>query len=80
MTGININEYQTKVSEGHANVKKKCKNNYIERNHAMTVHVLFFNVTFNNISVISRRSLSLVEETGVSGENHRGARANRCQI
>jgi len=29
------------------------------------------NATLNNISVISRRSVLLVEETGVSGENHR---------
>ena len=27
--------------------------------------------TFNNISVISYRSVLLVEETGVPGENHR---------
>jgi len=32
-----------------------------------------FNATFNNISVISWRSVSLVEETGVPGENHRPA-------
>jgi hypothetical protein len=30
-----------------------------------------FNVTFNNISGISWRSVLLVEETGVPGENHR---------
>ena len=30
-----------------------------------------FNATFNNISVISWRSVSLVEETGVPRENHR---------
>jgi hypothetical protein len=30
-----------------------------------------FNATFNNISVISWRSVLLVEETGVLGENHR---------
>ena len=28
------------------------------------------NTTFNNISVISWRSVLLVEETGVPGENH----------
>jgi len=27
--------------------------------------------TFNNISVISRRSVLLAEEAGVPGENHR---------
>jgi len=32
---------------------------------------MVFNATFNNISVISWRSVLLVEETGVSGENYR---------
>jgi len=32
---------------------------------------LALNATFNNISVISWRSVLLVEETGVPGENHR---------
>jgi hypothetical protein len=32
---------------------------------------MMFNATFNNISVISWRSVLLVEETGVPGENHR---------
>jgi hypothetical protein len=31
---------------------------------------MVFNVTFNNISVISWWSVSLVEETGVPGQNH----------
>ena len=30
-----------------------------------------FNITFNNITVISCRSVLLVKETGVPGENHR---------
>ena len=34
---------------------------------------MVFNATFNTISVISWRSISLVEETGVLGENHRPA-------
>jgi len=34
---------------------------------------MVFNATFNNISVISWRSVLLVEETGVPGENHRRA-------
>jgi hypothetical protein len=29
-----------------------------------------FNATFNNISVISWRSVLLIEETAVPGENH----------
>jgi len=32
---------------------------------------MVFNVTFNNISVISWRSVLLMEETEVLGENHR---------
>jgi hypothetical protein len=32
---------------------------------------MVLNVTFNNISVISRRSILLVGETGVTGEYHR---------
>jgi hypothetical protein len=31
---------------------------------------MVFNATFNNISVMSWRSVLLVEETGVPGENH----------
>ena len=32
---------------------------------------MVFKTTFNNISVISWRSVLLVEETGVPGENHK---------
>jgi hypothetical protein len=32
-----------------------------------------FNATFSNISAISWRPVLVVEETGVSGENHRQA-------
>jgi hypothetical protein len=32
---------------------------------------MMLNTTFNNISVISWRSVLLVDETGVPGENHR---------
>jgi hypothetical protein len=44
-----------------------------KRTSCMFVFVCYmvFNATFNNISVISWRSALLVEETGVSGENHR---------
>ena len=35
--------------------------------------VMVFNVTFNNISVISWWSVLLVDETGVHVENHRPA-------
>jgi hypothetical protein len=36
----------------------------------ISVWFMVFNATFNNISVISWRSILLVEETGVNGENH----------
>jgi hypothetical protein len=35
------------------------------------VRLMVFNATFNNISVTPWRSVLLVEETGVHGENHR---------
>jgi hypothetical protein len=38
---------------------------------------MVFNDPFNNISVISWRSLLLMEETGVPGENHRPATSHR---
>ena len=37
----------------------------------LEVMVMVFNATFNNISVISWRSVLLMEETGVPEENHR---------
>ena len=37
-----------------------------------------FNATFNNISVILWRSVLLVEETGVSEENHRSSLGRIC--
>jgi hypothetical protein len=37
------------------------------------LRVMMYNDTFNNISVISWRSVLLVEETGVDDENHRPA-------
>ena len=38
---------------------------------------MVLNATFNNISVISWRSVLLVEETGVPGENHRPNASHR---
>ena len=34
---------------------------------------MVFNATYNNIPVISWRTVLLVEETGVPGENHQPA-------
>ena len=45
---------------------QSCALNYRDR-----VMVMMFNATFNNISVISWWSVLLVEEPGVSRENHR---------
>ena len=42
------------------------------------VRVVVFNATFNNITVISRRSALLVEGIRVPGENHRPA-TTHCQ-
>jgi hypothetical protein len=40
------------------------------------LRVMVFNTTFNNISAISWWSVLLVEETGVSGENHHKSLTN----
>ena len=59
--------------------RKGRKGNYA---NCPTVFVLFvclivFNVTFNNISVISWRSVFLAEETGGPGESHQPV-ASHC--
>ena len=41
------------------------------------VRVMVLNATFNNISVISWRSVLLVEETGVPGQSHRSVASHR---
>ena len=41
------------------------------------LRVMVFNVTSNNISVISWSSVLLVEETGEPGESHRPATSHR---
>jgi hypothetical protein len=42
----------------------------LEIKSLLRVRAMVFNVTFNNISLISWRSVLLVEEIGVSRENH----------
>jgi hypothetical protein len=44
------------------------------------VRVMVLNTTFNNISVISRRSGLLEEETGVPGENHQPVEKRACPV
>ena len=46
----------------------------------MFVCLMVFNATFNNISVISWRSVVLVEETGGPGENHRPVASHRHNV
>ena len=48
----------------------------LQMSQGITFYIVFvclmvFNTTFNNISVISWRSVLLVKEIGVPGENHR---------
>jgi len=38
---------------------------------------MVFNTTFNNISIILRGSVLLVEETGIPGENNRPVASHR---
>jgi hypothetical protein len=47
-----------------------------EKNHGH-VRLMVFDVFFNNILVISWHSVLLMEETEVSGENHRPAASHR---
>jgi hypothetical protein len=43
---------------------------FVNLYEGVSVRVMVFNATFHNISAISWRSVLLVEETGVPGENH----------
>jgi hypothetical protein len=52
--------------------KFNLSNIYFMRGCCM-ISVMVFNATYNNISVIPGRSVLLVEETGVPGENRRPA-------
>jgi hypothetical protein len=49
---------------------------YINQRLLVRVRVMVFNSTFNNIYVISWQTVLLVEETGISGENHKPAVSN----
>ena len=52
------------------NDKKNCQCVTIFLIKDSMVWFMVFSASFNNISVISWRSVFLIEETGVSGENH----------
>ena len=49
------------------------QNMFIHLGLGFRLRVMMFNATFKNISAISWRSVLLVEETGVPGENYRSA-------
>ena len=48
-----------------------CEGWHITNNMWIGVWCMVLSTNFNSISVISRRSVLLVDETGVPGENHR---------
>jgi hypothetical protein len=48
--------------------------------YIVLLQIMVFNATFNNISVISWRSVLLMGETGVPGENHRTAASHPTNI
>jgi hypothetical protein len=52
-------------------VKTLTLNTNVKTNLLNRVRFMVFNATFNNISVISWRSVLLVEENGIPGEKHR---------
>ena len=45
--------------------------NWLSLREAKGVRVMMFNATFNNILLISWRSVVMVEEIQIPGENHR---------
>ena len=63
---IIIIEYRVRL---HRRTNENTLRNYLPLDYIVCLMV--FNATFNNISVISRRSVLLVEETGGPGENDR---------
>jgi hypothetical protein len=68
-TNTNIIVYKSTWTGFGSTINRTCSKNANHHNtHA--VKVVVFNVTFNNISVISWRSVLLVEETEVPRENH----------
>jgi hypothetical protein len=54
-------------------VKTLTLNTNVKTNLLNRVRFMVFNATFNNISVISWRSVLLVDENGIPGEKHRPA-------
>jgi hypothetical protein len=57
-----VDRYGTCVTNDHG---------YVSQIHRGGVSVMVFYATFSTISVVSSRSVLLVEETGILGENYR---------
>jgi len=47
------------------------RTHYDGKQRRVRIRIMVFNATFNNISAISWRPFSWVEEIGAPGENHR---------
>jgi hypothetical protein len=67
----NKNVFFSKESKLQVCQHREAKWNYFL--YLFRTRVMVLNTNFNNISVISWRSVLLVEETGVYGKNHRSA-------
>jgi hypothetical protein len=65
------------LSYSHLPILDICKYNIYNWAIICRVRAMVFNATFNNISAISWRSVLLVEETRVPGENHRSVASHR---
>jgi len=69
--------YVYRIKEGFWPFSKSFKWNYSQE-YCLFVCLMVFNATFNNIPVISWRSVLLMVQTGGPGENHRSV-ANHWQ-
>ena len=67
---INNNNFSVSVSEGSSHLLAKHDHRALLLVR-LGLNVMMFNTTFNNILAISWRSVLLVKETRVPGENHR---------
>ena len=71
-SAISTSENSTQLT-----VIREKKHIHTQKTHTHTpTHPFVFNDTFSNISAISWRSVLVVEEAGVPGENHRPWESN----
>jgi hypothetical protein len=63
--------YKITAITGHYNVGYEQKHSFSLEFIGGGVSVMVFYATFSTISVVSSRSVLLVEETGILGENYR---------